>query len=878
MRCVALLLVLGCSSSTTSSTPKRVEAPTPATPPIAKPTPPTLRLPATVKPTSYALDLTIVPDLDRVKGRITIAANVEVPTRVVWLSAAELTVDKATIGGVPAQVVQSTDYLGLVTERDVTGSTTIEITYSVAIDREKSRGIYAEKEGADNYVYTFFEPTDARRAFPCFDEPSYKVPWQLTFHVKKEHVALANAPVVRETDEANGMKRVELAPSKPMPSYLVAFVVGPFELVDGGTAGRAKTPLRFIIPKGRAAELGYAKQSTPKVVAALESYFDMDYPFEKLDVAVVPRFWGTMEHPGIVAMGQPLTLIRPGEETRARKQSYTNILAHELAHYWFGDYVTMAWWDDTWLNEALAQWMDVAITDTAEPTWRFRDRRIFNSLSAMASDEALTTRAMERPVTTPEDIEASFDNAITYDKGASILRMFEAAVTPEKFRGFIRSYIRAHAWGIASSDDLLREIKAQLGPETERAFRTFIEQPGVPLIAGKLVCENKRAKLVLTQSRALPKGVVDKTARTWRLPVCVRWGDKPAQRACTALDWTGGELDLGAGCPTWVILNADATGYYRSTVDIAMAKKLLAGKSATAIEKMMLVADLRAAVARDEIAIDALLELVPLIAADADERVAQFAFAAASVDSEAFDDALYAKWKQYLTRTFLPTAKRLGWLRKPQDNDERHELRRSVVGTVALQDAGLKRQASVLAERWLTDKKAIDDDMVGSMLAVASREADQAWFDKLVAAVKTARDRREKQQMIGALGMFKNPEIAKQALALMLAKDWDLRETSGIVFGALYTRETKLVARAFVKENLDKLLARMRDDEAAGFLSGLVGSCEPQQLAEMRALVEPRAKKFGGAENYVKRAVEQAEQCIAEHQRQLPALRRFLER
>ncbi|MGN6111380.1 MAG: M1 family metallopeptidase, partial [Kofleriaceae bacterium] len=300
MRPLFLAAALGaaaCSSANHGAAPAQ---PGPARPePVearpADPPPPALRLPGDVRPTQYALELTIVPEEPVATGRVTIAADVVRPTRVVWLNATDLKVTRATIDGRPARVIPGgDDFVGLTLDAELPpGPHPIEVAWTGAIDPQRSRGIYSEKEGDDRYVYTFFEPIDARRAFPCFDEPAYKVPWQLTFHVKKDHVALANAPVVRETDEPGGMKRVELAVSRPIPSYLVAFVVGPFEVIDGGTAGRVKTPVRFVIPQGRAGELRWAQQVTPRVVAALEDYFDMDYPYGKLDVAVVPRYWGT---------------------------------------------------------------------------------------------------------------------------------------------------------------------------------------------------------------------------------------------------------------------------------------------------------------------------------------------------------------------------------------------------------------------------------------------------------------------------------------------------------------------------------------------------------------------------------------------------------
>ena len=893
MRTAALIVLVACGTTSSSSPGSR-----PSERPGAQ-TPPTVRSSGDVRPKKYALDLTVVPAKPRATGVMKIAAEVVKPTRVVWLNATGLEVSRATLDGKPARVVAGNDdFIGLTADRELApGALAIEIAYSAPIDREKSRGLYAEEEGGDAYAYTFFEPIDARRAFPCFDEPGFKVPWQLTFHVDKAHVALGNTPVVKETIEGT-MKRVELAESKPLPSYLIAFVVGPFEVVDGGTGGRVKTPIRFVIPKGRAEELRYAKEITPRVVAALEDYFDMDYPFGKLDVAVVPRFWGTMEHPGIVAMGQPLTLIRPDQETRARKQGYTNILAHELAHYWFGDLVTMRWWDDTWLNEALAQWVDQIITDAVEPAWRLRDARIGQAAGAMSSDETVSSHPIRQPVQTREAIEASFDNEITYSKGASILRMFEAA-DPTKFRAFIRAYLKQHAWGNASADDLFASVRTHLGAPVEAAMRTFVEQPGVPRIGMKLTCAaGQPASLALEQRRALPAGSVDPKPRTWNTRVCVRYGNaKEKHEACTQLDAATGALALPmtkafrgrpaeeprlrtmTGCPTWVINNAGGNGYYRSTVDPKLAKQLLAPRSklATAAEKMMVIADLRAAVERDELQLDELLSLVPLIATDPDEMVAVWAFEASSFNSRALDDRMYEKAKKYFLATFGPPARKLGWTRAKADSDERHDLRRAFVPAVGGVDSRLRKQATALALRWLKDRGGIEDDMVGGVLGAATEHGDAKLFDQILAASTKARDRREHTRILGALAGFHDPALAKRALDLVLAKDRDLRETLGIVFGLWFQRETTAIATEFVQTHIDELLGRMRDDSAAGFLGALAGSsCTPERAKLVRVLVQPRAKKYGGAEVAVTRGLEQTEQCITSFQRSFPALKRLL--
>jgi aminopeptidase N len=899
MRAVLLVALAACSSAERPrASPAAPAAPEPApSTAVRDPAPPDLRLPGDVRPTKYALDLTIDPEQPTTSGQVRIAAEVVRPTRVVWLNATGLTIVRAELDGKPARVIPGgDDFVGLTLDRDLAaGALAISVAFTGSIDRERSRGIYSEREGSERYVYTFFEPIDARRAFPCFDEPIYKVPWQLTFHVKQGHVALANAPVERETPEPGGMKKVETAVTRPLPSYLVAFVVGPFEVVDGGVAGRIKTPIRFVIPRGRAGELGYARQVTPRVVAALEDYFDMPYPYGKLDVAVVPRFWGTMEHPGIVAMGQPLTLIRPDQETRDRKESYTNILAHELSHYWFGDLVTMAWWDDTWLNEALGQWSDMNITEAAEPGWRVRDDRVFDATGAMRADETLSTQPIRRTVTTREGIAASFDNQITYYKGASMFRMFEAFVGRDAWRKFINSYLRTHAWGNASADDFLRSVGEHLGPATAAAMRTFLEQPGVPRIAAQVRCEPRRSpQLELTQQRSLPAGVSDPESRLWSVPVCVRYGDaRSSHKECFPLTTATASFELGArprataelrGCPSWIVVNGDAAGYYRSVVDPVMARALLTARSAVArvarptpAERMMLIEDLRAAVVRDELPIDKLLELVPIIAADPDDKVARSAVGAAGIPLGGLDDAMYEAARRWYQRAFQARARKLGWQRGARDSDELQDLRQVLVPLVAREDAALRAEAARLADRWLTDRTGISDDLAGAALRVAAYRGDAARFERYLAAAKAARDRREHQRLLGTLGAFANPELARRGLELVRGRDLDLRDSRAIMFGVLGRRETRDLGIAFVKAHLDELLARMRDDEAAGFLAGLVGQfCDRDRRARMESLVVPRAAKIDGAQAAVTRALEQSNQCIAQTERLLPALRRIL--
>ena len=852
-----------------------------AVPPLDPP-PPTFRLPGDVVPVRYALELTIVPEAARAEGTVRIATKVTRPTRAIWLDARGLELHRAWIDGQPARVVTGGEqFVGLVTRAELPiGDHAVQIDFTAAIDHEKSRGIYAEKEGAATYAYTFFEAIDARRAFPCFDEPNYKVPWQLTFHIKADQLARGNAAVVKETAEPDGMKRVELAETKPLPSYLVAFMVGPFDDIDGGTGGRAKTPIHFIVPKNRAGELGYAKQVTPKVVAALENYFDMDYPYGKLDVAVVPRYWGTMEHPGIVAMGQPLALIRPDQATRDRKEAYANILAHEMGHYWFGDLVTMAWWDDTFLNEALGQWLDMRITDAAEPSWHFLDQRVARTTGAMPSDETLSAHPIKQLVTTTEAIETSFDGDLTYNKGSTVLRQLEMFVGEAKWQGFLRGYIRKHAWGNASADDFIGEMRAAIGAPAAEAFELYITRPGIPLANVHAECHPSPQLVLAPMPRALPAGVTETTLdhMLFNVPVCVRYGDaKHSASACS----TGAAIPV-AFCPTWILPNAGGYGYYRSHVDFESAVALLKpGAIAnvakpTAPEKQMLIADLAAMVKRDELPIDRALPLVAVLVQDRDPAFAVAADEVAPLQSAGFDEPLYKASRAWSVKVYAALANRLGWHRRAGDSDDLQRLRVAALRHVAFWDPATRKEAEKLADRWTTDRTGLDDDLVGTALAAAAYKGDAMRFDRYLAIAKRPRDTSEARRMLSALGDFTDPALVERAHAIVLAKDFDLRDAQNILWSQLALHETRDATLVFLEAYLDELLARLRDDEASWLLGAVAGAfCDRPHRAAAATLLVPRAAKIDGAQNSVTRGLELADHCIAEVARELPALHRF---
>ncbi|HET7499872.1 MAG TPA: ERAP1-like C-terminal domain-containing protein, partial [Kofleriaceae bacterium] len=555
---------------------------------------------------------------------------------------------------------------------------------------------------------------------------------------------------------------------------------------------------------------------------------------------------------------------------------------------------TMAWWDDTWLNEALSEWSDMNITDAAEPSWRIRDERVVMAVRAMRADETLASHAIQRPVATRQAIEASFDGAITYLKGAAMLRMFESFVGRDAWRGFVHRYLAAHAWANASAEDFLTGVAEHLGATSAAAMRSFLVQPGVPRIAGQLRCDGDGpARLELSQTRALPAGVTDAEPRRWGVPVCVRYGDaRPGAsgaRQCFLLEAASAVFELApaagsARCPSWMILNADAIGYYRSAVDPAIARALLVQGSAiaraarpTPAERMMVVEDLRAAVERGELAIDQVLELVPVIAADPDDKVARSALVAAAIPTSGLPEAMYQAARRWTYQVLHARARRLGWQRGAGESEEHHELRRELVPAVAPLDPALTAEARRLADRWLARRSGVADDLASEVLAAAARRGDAARFDRYLAAAGAARDRTEHARLLAALGEFDDPGLVNRALALVLGPERDLRDAIGIVTAILARRETRELGLAFLTVHLDELLARMRSDESSWFLAAIAGAfCDIDHRRVVADLVVSRADQIDGAHDLVVRALEQTDQCISLVERQLPALRRLL--
>jgi alanyl aminopeptidase len=483
----------------------------------------------------------------------------------------------------------------------------------------------------------------------------------------------------------------------------------------------------------------------------------------------------------------------------------------------------------------------------------------------MSADETVSVKPIHREITSNDQIEGSFDNAITYYKGSSVLRACEAFVGADKWQTFIRSYIRRHASGNADDRDFVGEMRAALGDAVATAFDTYIHQPGVPVVT--VTCDKDH--LALAKARSFPAGSHPPPTKfyTWPIPVCVRFGDgAKSQRACTTTD----SIPVDK-CPAWIEPNDNATGYYRSVVD----PKLLDATKLSGAEKRMALSDLRSMVTREQLSIDVAIARAAKLAADPDPVVALWAIGSAQFRDDAFDDAFYAAAKRWRVANFGGLARALGWKRAAGDSDDREKLREQLVGFVADSDPAFAKQATKLADAWLAKPTKLDDGLVRAALQAAAEDGDPARFDRYAAAAKAATDVSVRDQILNGIGGFRTPELATKTLDLVLGHDLDIRDTWWLILYEASRRETRDVAIEFLKAHLAELLPRLRDDEQGWLTGGLAGlACDSAHRDALAELVKPYESKFDD----IKRGFEKSAQCIKQMEYDKPALERLVKK
>lgn len=491
-------------------------APAPAPPPGAA-APPVLQLPEGVRPLRYAIDLEVVPGAPAFGGTAEIEIELSAPHRSIWLHGRELRVSRATVeapgtGPLPASYTQVNEdgVVQLAFPRPLgPGRATLRFAYEAGWGKNLV-GLYLARGGGETYAATQLESHFARRVFPGFDEPRFKTPFDVTLTVPARDVAVSNAPVAAEAPARAGLRRVRFATTEPLPTYLLFLGVGPFDVVTPpplppNEVRDRPLPVRLLAPRGHGGELGFAAEATAALVPWLESYFGIPYPYAKLDQIALPEFaWGAMENAGAISYRSQL-LLDSAATSEADRRDIAAIMAHELAHHWFGDLVTLPWWTDTWLNEAFATWMGGRAAARFRPDWNVPGEELARLDEVMQTDATAAARAIRQPLQAMAEVGGQFDG-MSYQKGAAVLRSFERLVGEDRFRDGVRAYLRAHAHGTGSAGELFAELSRAAGRPLAPALAAFTDGPGMPFVSGRVACAPGRARLVLAQARFAPRG------------------------------------------------------------------------------------------------------------------------------------------------------------------------------------------------------------------------------------------------------------------------------------------------------------------------------------------------------------------------------------
>jgi aminopeptidase N len=859
-----------------------------ASPPAAAPSPapPVLRLPEGARPARYFLDLTLSPESEAFQGIVDIDLDLAVPQEVLWLNAADLAVKSASLsrGGkeIPLKVIPGgDDFVGFAAGSPLgAGRARLHVVYEGKAPEKDLTGVFRQKEGDDWYLFTQFEATDARKAFPCFDEPAAKAPWQITLHVDKSLSAVSNSPVLSETEEKNGRKTVRFAETKPLPSYLVAFAVGPFDFAQGPPLGSKRVPFRVVVPKGMAAAASYAVRTVPEIAALLERYFGTPYPYEKLDLLAVPLMGGAMENAGLITFGRNILLATPEEERLERQRTCASFVAHEVAHMWFGDLVTMKWWDDVWLNESFASWMADKIIEEWKPEWDVPVERVKERGQAIAEDRLVSARRIRQPIESGDDIQNAFD-PITYEKGSAILTMVEQWAGSERFQKAVQRYLAAHAWGNADASDFFAALSGEAGKDLEPVFRSFVDQGGIPLVTARVACPpGAAAGIRLAQKRYLPAGSKGSTDQTWRIPVCLRYGSgEKVVRQCVLLSRPAEEfpLEQGSACPAWLLPNDGSRGYYLARLEGGQRSadparggptaRLFQGAGILSVpERVGVTGDLSALVSAGEIPMSEVLALLPSVIEDDNRHTLELAAGILGGLRLNFVPAdLLPNYRRFVIRTFEKRVRELGLTGKPGEPEDDTLLRPVLVGLLAeeAEDEALQREARGLALKWLDDHKAVPAEMVDAVLGAGLRHGDRSLFDRFHKEALKAADRDERSHYLAGMSAFVDPGIVKDRMAILLTDEFDMREALELLVSGMGESALREQAFKFLKDHYAALAGKIPKEFEAYLAFSARSFCDAEHRKEAEAFFSPRTSKAPGGPRILSQVLEQIDLCIA---------------
>jgi aminopeptidase N/puromycin-sensitive aminopeptidase len=827
------------------------------------------RLPEGARPENYKLKFT--PDLDKAKfeGDETITIRVLKSTSEITLNAVDIDFHDVTItsGGVTQKATvapqKEKEMVVLSVEKSLAaGAATVHITYT-GILNDEMRGLYLGKDDKGRkYAATQFEATDARRAFPSFDEPDYKATFDITAVADKDQVAISNYKIVSDTPGPGDKHTVKFATTAKMSAYLAALVVGQFEYVEGSVDG---IPIRVYSTPGKKEMGKFALDAAEYIVGYYNKYFGIKYPYGKLDLIGLPDFSaGAMENVGCITFREVILLIDEKEGSVDLKKTIASVTAHEIAHMWFGDLVTMKWWDDVWLNEGFATWMSSKPVQKWKPEWNFDLDDVSGTGGTLNVDSLANTRPIHQAAETPAQIQELFDG-IAYGKAASVLRMLEAYLGEETFRAGINAYLKEHQYGNATADDFWDAQAKVSHKPVDKIMPTWVKQPGAPIINVKAQCSGNSTNVTLEQQRyfvdrAKFEAVND---QLWQIPLCLK-GSASSTAKCELMTKKEETFTL-PGCSTWVLTNAGATGYYRTGYqpDAVRALAKDAETKLSPAERIALQNDIWASVRVGREPVGDYLAFAQGLQTDRNRAVLEdvlgrLNYIGQYVVSDSDRDA-YRMWlRQYLT----PPMKEVGYEPKPGEADEQRTLRARLFNALGYdaRDPETLEQARKIADKALTDPASVDHEIAGVALSLAALNGDAAFYDRVMAALKNPRSPEEYYVYLFTLPQFGDPKLLQRTLDFALSPDVRSQDALGVVTSVMGNPAGEQLAWNFVRQHwpeIEKAGGPFASAQVVGATSVFCDTASRDQVTEFFT-----AHKVAAAERTYKQSIERINNCV----------------
>ena len=841
------------------------------------------RLPEVARPDNYKL--TFTPDLDKAtfEGDETITLHVLKPTLEITLNSADIDFHEVSItaGGATqkAKVTPEKDKEMVVLAVDkqlAAGPATIHITYSGILNNEM-RGLYLGKDDQGRkYASTQFEATDARRAFPSFDEPDYKATFDITAVAPKGMIAISNQKVISDTPGPGDSHTVKFATTAKMSSYLAALVVGNFEYVEGEADG---IPIRVYATTGKKEMGKFALESAEHILTYLDKYFGIKYPYGKLDLIGIPDFSaGAMENTGLITFREVILLIDEKQGSVDLKKSIADVIAHEMAHQWFGDMVTMKWWDDIWLNEGFATWMSSKPVQAWKPEWNPRLDTVSGTGGTLNVDSLANTRPIHQAAETPAEIQELFDG-IAYGKAAAVLRMLESYLGEETFRQGVVAYIKQHQYANATAEDFWDAQARTSKKPVDQIMPTWVKQAGVPIIDVKAQCSGNSTTVALSQQRFYfdRKKFAEANDQLWQVPLCMK-GSAGGAAKCELLTKKEETFTL-PGCSKWVLANAGATGYYRVGYQPDSVRALAADAETklTPGERIATQTDIWASVRVGREPVGDYLAFAQGVQSDQSRAVMEdilghLNYIGQYLVSENDRDSYRAWVRGYLG----PAMKQLGWEPKAGESDETRTLRARLLGALGYdgRDPEALEQARKIADQAIADPSSVDKELAGAALPLAALTGGADFYDKLMAALKNAKSPEDYYGYFFTLSQFGDPKLLQRTLDFAISPDVRSQDALSLVTGVLNNPAGEQLAWDFIRQHwsdLEKAGGPFASAQVVGATSTFCDAGKRDQVTEFF-----NAHKVAAAERTYKQSIERINNCVDLKSQQEPQLAAWL--